>query len=227
VTAKQFQERLGRRLRKAGLSTTVELREQLGIYFRLLAAWNTRMNLSGLDLDEPKPEAIDRLLVEPLVAAKLVPSRAKSCIDIGSGGGSPAIPFALSAKLGLVMVESKARKAVFLREAIRALEMGNSVVEPARFEELLVKPALHEAHDLLTVRAVRTEARVLLSLQAFVAPGGHMLLFGSAPGRVGQEFAPPLSWCNTVPLLESTRSVVDVLQKSAHQVRPTFHVERP
>jgi len=225
VTAKQFQERLGRRLRKAGLSTTVELKERLEIYFRLLAAWNTKMNLSGLDLEDAKPEAIDRLLVEPLVAAKLIPPGVKSCIDIGSGGGSPAIPFALISRLSLVMVESKARKAVFLREAVRALEMSNAVVEPARFEELLVKPALHEAHDLLTVRAVRTEHRVLLSLQAFVTPGGHMFLFGSAPGRAGQEFAPPLSWCNTVPLLESTRSVVDVLQKSNHQARP-FHVER-
>ena len=172
------------------------------------------MNLSGLDLTEPPPEAIDRLLVEPLVAARLVATGARRAIDIGSGGGSPAIPLALASRVGLVMVESKTRKAIFLREAVRALEMRDAVVEAARFEELLVKPALHEAHDLLTLRAVRTEPRVLIGLQAFVKPGGHLLLFGSPPGRGAQDFAPPLSWCNTVPLLESTRSVVDVLQKS-------------
>ncbi len=37
-------------------------------------------------------------------------------IDIGSGGGSPAIPFALAlAGVRLLMVESKTRKSVFLR----------------------------------------------------------------------------------------------------------------
>jgi 16S rRNA (guanine527-N7)-methyltransferase len=215
VTSRQFQDRLGRRIRRAGVSTTAELREKLETYFRLLAAWNSKMNLSGLDLNEPPPEAIDRLLVEPLVAARLVAAGAKRAIDIGSGGGSPAIPFALASRVGLVMVESKTRKAVFLREAVRALEMRDTVVEPTRFEELLVKPTLHEAHDLLTLRAVRTEPRVLIGLQAFVKPGGHLLLFGSAPGRAGQDFAPPLSWCNTVALLESTRSVVDVLRKTS------------
>jgi 16S rRNA (guanine527-N7)-methyltransferase len=219
VTSRQFQDRLGRRIRRAGVSTTPELREKLETYFRLLAAWNNRMNLSGLDLNELPPEAIDRLLVEPLVAARLASSGAKRAIDIGSGGGSPAIPFALASGVGLLMVESKARKAVFLREAVRALEMRDAAVEPARFEELLVRPALHEAHDLLTLRAVRIEARVLVGLQAFVKPGGRILLFGSAPGRRGQEFAPPLTWCNTVALLESTRSVVDVLQKTAQPAR--------
>ena len=43
-------------------------------------------------------------------------------IDIGSGGGSPAIPLALAVPgLRLLMVESKTRKSVFLREAVRAL----------------------------------------------------------------------------------------------------------
>ena len=45
-------------------------------------------------------------------------------LDIGSGGGSPAIPLVLTlSRLRLVMVESKTRKSVFLREAIRALEL--------------------------------------------------------------------------------------------------------
>ena len=43
-------------------------------------------------------------------------------MDIGSGGGSPAIPFKLAVpRLGLTMVEAKARKSAFLREAVRQL----------------------------------------------------------------------------------------------------------
>ena len=55
------------------------------------------MNLTGLDLAEQGPAAIDRLLIEPLVAAKHVRRRITRMIDIGSGGGSPAIPLGTGA----------------------------------------------------------------------------------------------------------------------------------
>jgi 16S rRNA (guanine527-N7)-methyltransferase len=79
-------------------------------------------------------------------------------IDIGSGGGSPAIPMALAmASIRLLMVESKTRKSVFLREAIRAVALQGADVAASRFEELLARADLHEAHDILTIRAVRSK----------------------------------------------------------------------
>ena len=99
-------------------------------------------------------------------------------IDIGSGGGSPAIPLALAlSSPHLMLVEAKARKSVFLREALRALEMSEAEVVTSRFEELLARPPLHEAHELLTLRAVRVEGAILMNLQAFVRPGGELFLF--------------------------------------------------
>jgi 16S rRNA G527 N7-methylase RsmG len=75
------------------------------------------------------------------------------------------------------MVESKTRKSVFLREAVRALGLQRADVVTGRFEELLARPDLHEVHDLVTLRAVRTEPRVLVTLQAFMKPGGLLFLF--------------------------------------------------
>ena len=50
-------------------------------------------------------------------------------VDVGSGGGSPAIPMALALPtIQLLMVESKTRKSVFLREAIRALDLAGADV---------------------------------------------------------------------------------------------------
>ena len=112
----------------------------------------------------------------------------------------------------LLMVESKTRKSAFLKEATRALEMKEAEVTTSRFESLLSQPNLHEAHELLTVRAVRVESRVLMSLQAFVKPDGQLFLFrstGDAPG----DLMPPLAWVATFPLIESLRSRVVVLQK--------------
>jgi 16S rRNA (guanine527-N7)-methyltransferase len=213
VTSRDFQDRLNRRARRAGVTVSPFLASKLETYYRLLGTWNRRINLSGIDLSEPTPEALDRLLVEPLVAAKHVPSRTNRMIDIGSGGGSPAIPFALAVPgASLLMVESKTRKSVFLKEAVRALEMNGDVLT-SRFEALLSRPDLHEVHDLLTIRAVRVESRILMSLQAFVRPGGHIFLFRSSSGDAPDSLTPPLTWLATFPLVEALRSRLVVLRK--------------
>jgi 16S rRNA G527 N7-methylase RsmG len=114
------------------------------------------------------------------------------------------------------MVESKTRKSVFLREAVRALEMNGADVVTTRFEELLARPDLHEAHDLVTIRAVRVEARVLGTLQAFAKPGGQIFLFrGSGHSDPSESVTPPLAWKATYPLIESLRSRLVVLEKRA------------
>ena len=91
-------------------------------YFELLTRWNAKINLTAFSLAEPDDEALDRLLVEPVVASCHVNPPVGSVIDIGSGSGSPAIPLRLA--LGatrLTLVEAKTRKAVFLVEALRHL----------------------------------------------------------------------------------------------------------
>jgi 16S rRNA (guanine527-N7)-methyltransferase len=215
VNAREFRERLTRRAKRAGITVPAELVSQLEIYYRLLATWNRKINLTALNLEEPTDEAFDRLLVEPLVAARHAPAGVKRMLDVGTGGGSPAIPFALAVPgVSLLMVESKTRKSVFLREAIRALGLPGADVATARFEELLARPDLHEAHDLVTIRAVRIETRVLLGLQAFLRPGGQLFLFRAQGSTDRPETAPPpLTWVATYPLVESLRSRLVVLSK--------------
>lgn len=214
MTTRDFQDRLARRARRAGVSLSPDLAAGLETYFRLLATWNQKINLSGMDLSDPTPDALDRLLIEPVVAARYVSPGVGRMIDIGSGGGSPAIPFALAVPgVRLLMVESKTRKSVFLREATRALGMAGADVASARYEELLARPDLHETHDLLTIRAVRVETRVLMGLQAFVRPGGQLFLFRSSTGGAPETVTPPLAWRATYPLLESLQSRLVILEK--------------
>jgi len=217
VNSREFQDRLARRARRAGVALAPALGTRLEIYFKLLSSWNEKMNLTGLDLSEQGPAAIDRLLIEPLVAARHAVQPVNRMIDIGSGGGSPAIPLALALPAAhLLLVEVKTRKSVFLREALRALEITDSEVVTSRFEALLSRPLLHEAHDLLTLRAVRVEGAVLMNLQAFVKPGGELFLFRAASGAGSPgTLMPPLSWKATFPLLESQGSRLVVLSKRA------------
>jgi 16S rRNA (guanine527-N7)-methyltransferase len=185
-------------------------------YYVLLSRWNAKVNLTAFRLSPGgEDEAVDRLLLEPVAAARHLPANAKQLLDAGSGGGSPAIPLKLAApQLHLRMVEVKTRKAVFLREAVRELSLSDAVVETARFEELLSRPELHEAVDVVTIRAVRIEPRVLMTLQAFLRPGGQLFLFrGPGGGDVAEAMTPPLVWKATFPLLESLRSRLVVLEK--------------
>jgi 16S rRNA (guanine527-N7)-methyltransferase len=192
MTAREFKTRLVRRARKVGVAIPPDLASGVWTYFELLLRWNRKINLTAFDGNEPD-RAIDRLLIEPLQAARLVSQPSQRMIDVGSGGGSPAIPMKLALpKLGLVMVEAKARKSAFLREAIRVLELDSTSVETARFEELLARPDLHEALDLVTVRAVRVERHTLMSLQAFLKPGGRVMMFRGGPGPDTGEMVPPL-----------------------------------
>jgi len=215
MTSREFADRLGRRARKAGLRLPDGLSGRLEAYYRLLESWNSRINLTALDLATGPDSTFDRLLIEPLVAARHLPEGAR-VIDIGSGGGSPAIPLQLARPdLRLALVEAKVRKCAFLREAGRHLGL-DIAVENARYEALLPRPDLHEAFDAGTMRAVRLEERVLLGLQAFLKPGGQLLLFrGSAGADMPSVVAPPLFWHSTHMLLESDRSRLIVLRKAA------------
>ena len=215
MTNREFQDRLARRAKRAGLTLAPEVAAGLEAYFRLLETWNRKINLTGLNLAEAAPEALDRLLIEPLVAARHIPAGAERMLDVGSGGGSPAIPMALAVpSVRLLMVESKTRKSVFLREAVRAVGLKQADVAASRFEELLARPELHEAHDVLTIRAVRVEPRMLSNLQAFLKPGGLLFLFrGATAADPSETIPPPLAWSATFPLLESLRSRLIVLEK--------------
>jgi 16S rRNA (guanine527-N7)-methyltransferase len=221
VAPRDFRTRLARRAGKAGLFFADDLAERFAAYVDLLSRWNRKINLTALD--DPD-EAIDRLLLEPLAAARYVPLATGRFMDVGSGGGSPAIPLKLAVPgLRMTMVEAKARKSAFLREAVRTLEIADAVVETARHEELLARPELHEGFDVLTMRAVRVEAKTLNTLQAFLAPGGEMLLFRGPTGPSEPAVVvPPLEWRATHPLIEALQSRLTVLRKRSVGV---FHVK--
>ncbi len=212
-------DRLQKRARRASISTPLDVLQKLDSYLQLLARWNAKINLTAFRLEEPSDEAIDRLLIEPIAAARHLPPRKVALIDVGSGSGSPGIPLRLAAPGGpLTLVESKTRKAVFLSEALRHLAMSASV-ETARFEQLLTRPELHEAFDVLSVRAVRIEAKTLLTLQAFLKPGGQIFWFTDANAATALPAIVPLSHDATYPLLESLRSALVVLGKHRREVR--------
>jgi 16S rRNA (guanine527-N7)-methyltransferase len=208
-----LERRIVRRAWRANIPVTQAQAAALSRYLTLLERWNIKINLTALS--EPD-EVVDRLVLEPAAAVRLLPPGMECVSDIGSGGGSPAIPLKiLLPQLKLRMVEAKTRKAAFLREAVRHLGLTDVVVETTRFEELATRPALLESQDAVTVRAVRLEARQLLILQRLLKPGGLLLVFTSI-ARNGRESLPdPLRFESEAPLIESLGSRLWTLRKHA------------
>jgi 16S rRNA (guanine527-N7)-methyltransferase len=215
VSERDLKARVTKIVTKAGFPATAGIVSPLIAYLELLARWNRKINLTALVVDPPNEEALDRLIAEPLSAARLIPARAQLMIDVGSGGGSPALPIKIARpSTRLVMVESKVRKSAFLSEAARQLNLRDVTVETCRYEELLSRPELHDSVDLVTLRAVRIDPKILRTSSAFLKPGGRILLFRS------QELAtevpdsmPELRLIHHDVLLSSTGSYLDILEK--------------
>lgn|SRR5689334_12890421 len=207
--------RLTERARQEDLVVSDALAAKLVVYLEVLLHWNAKINLTSLS--DPD-ETVDRLLLEPVAAARYLPT-ASRLVDLGSGGGSPALPlaFALGAS-ELVMVESRTRKAAFLREAIREVGVA-ATVETERFEQVAVQPARQGRFDIVSIRAVRQDASTLSAAAALLRPSGCLALFRGPDGADRVELPPDsgLRWRRTVPLLKSTRSRLSLV----------FHVEHP
>ena len=98
MTPREIRDRLQARLDRAGAHVTSASLDSFVAYYSLLTRWNPKINLTSLRLEPPADETFDRLFVEPIVAdtaiadaVSALPS-APTWIDLGSGGGSPAIP---------------------------------------------------------------------------------------------------------------------------------------
>lgn len=174
-----FQATLLSRADRVGVDVDVKDSKKLFRYVELLRHWNKTINLTALALDPLTDEAIDRLLIEPLAVAHRLPDVALRWWDLGSGGGSPAVPIKISRPdFHLTMVESKSRKTAFLREVVRELSLGDTRVETARFETLLNRADCAGSASLITVRAVKLDAALLAVCTQLLQEDGLLVPFG-------------------------------------------------
>lgn len=180
MTVAALAAKLSERIDASGLEVSPVERARLLAYLELASRWNRRMNLTAFDLGSPTAEAIDRLVIEPLRGAALVGGDARVGLDVGSGGGSPAVPLAIRCPaVVMTMVESRQRKASFLREVVREVGLSARVVD-RRLEDVpddLVPPA---SVDVVSIRAVRVDALLVRDLAYRMKRSARVIIFGHA-----------------------------------------------
>lgn len=98
-----------------------ETLRRLEVLVETLGRWQKAINLVGRNTLEG---AWKRHIVDSAQVVRLIPEDARSLADLGSGGGFPGLVIAaLRPDLPITMIESDARKAAFLGEAARKMEL--------------------------------------------------------------------------------------------------------
>lgn len=176
-------------------------------YLGLLLRWNRTYNLTAIR--DPDEMVVRHLLDSLAMHPYLQPG---ALADLGTGPGLPGIPLAIvRPDLQVSLVESNGKKARFLREAVRQLQLGNARVLESR-AEAVAEPG---AYAQITARALDT-------LEGILGVGGHLL---AAHGRLlamkgvhpaAEIAALPPGWAAlavhplSVPGLDAERHLVEV-----------------
>jgi 16S rRNA (guanine527-N7)-methyltransferase len=157
-------------------------------HLSLLIRWNQRMNLTAVRSPE---EMVTRHFGESLFAARHLCSRQAqhSLFDVGSGAGFPGLPIKYWApQLRLTLIESHGKKATFLREVGRALNLVEFSVLNTRAESL---PLTNQRATLVTMRAVENFDQALTAAASLVAPSGRLaILIGEAQSERALSLLP-------------------------------------
>ncbi|MEP7040390.1 MAG: 16S rRNA (guanine(527)-N(7))-methyltransferase RsmG [Chloroflexota bacterium] len=140
---------------------------------RLLAG-NRRLNLTRLTSadDVARLHLLDSLAALPEID-RMAPARA---IDLGSGGGLPALPLAMARpETRWTLVDSMGKKAAILAEFVEALGLPNITVIADRAEALGRDLKHRERYDLATARACAALPALAELALPLVTPGGWLL----------------------------------------------------
>jgi 16S rRNA (guanine527-N7)-methyltransferase len=159
-------ERLNALLATAGLATLQEAEtKRFADYLALILRWNARMNLTAIRDEEG---ILARHFVESIACARALPPEIRSLLDFGSGAGLPGIPIAIcSPAIAVTLAESQGKKAAFLQEAVRTLNL------PIRIHSGRAE-ALSEQFDCVTLRAVDKMNEAVKAATRLVRPGGWL-----------------------------------------------------
>lgn len=121
-------------LREFKVALTQKQVQQIQQYIAILLKWNDKINLTAIC--DPR-EILYRHFCESMFGALAVPVENGRLADVGSGGGFPGIPIKiLRPELQVFLIESNIKKATFLAEVSRDLELTDVRVLVNRFEDL-------------------------------------------------------------------------------------------
>jgi 16S rRNA (guanine527-N7)-methyltransferase len=188
--------------------------KQIQQYIRILLAWNEKINLTAI---RDPLEILYRHFCESMYGATVLPVENCRLADVGAGAGFPGIPLKIIRPgLDLFLVESNVKKATFMAEVIRELELSDARVLVNRFEELGEEVA---PLDVVCCRALGDFAK-FLNWAASPHVSAERVLFWLGRRDLEEVRAVPgWSWQEPKPMPHSLQRVLLLGSKEAPEPR--------
>jgi len=199
---------LDRGLAQLALDLSAVDRERLLAYLALIEKWNRVHALTSVR--DPERMVILHLL-DSLAVLGHVPEG--SLADVGSGAGLPGIPIAIAQpSRPVALIEARAKKAAFLRQAVIELALANVRVEHVRVEE---RDPAQPRFRVVIARAWGSLRSFCQRCRSLVVPGGTLVAMkASVPAAELEELRAlglaAVAHAVTVPLLAAQRCAVVV-----------------
>lgn len=155
-----------------------ELFDPLLRYWKLLQRWNATIKLTGAKtLEDYASRHIADSIVGWWKIAEATPGQ--HILDVGSGAGFPAIPLALlRSDLAWTLVESHSRRAAFLRQVKRELQLQDMTIVASRVTGTPDREELLNDYDMMVFRAVAPE-QVLPIAHHYLNKEGRVVYWGT------------------------------------------------
>lgn len=139
---------------------------RLSAYEKLLIEWNEKINLIA---PSTVPQIWTRHFMDSYQLFDLIADKDAVLADIGSGAGFPGLVLACAGMKNIHLIESIGKKANFLREVAKELDLPVTVHND-RAEKIKGLNA-----DIVTARAVASLRDLLPLAHKLAKPGGTML----------------------------------------------------
>jgi 16S rRNA (guanine527-N7)-methyltransferase len=168
------------RIATLGVPVDPEFAARSRVFLDELDRWNRVFRLTAYPTEAAR---VHHLLLDSLLFLPALPAATSPLLDIGSGAGVPGLVLKLARPEWVVhLVEANRRRANFLRQAVRRLELAAVTVHETRAESLATRGELARRFGAVTARAVAApEATVALARPSLRA--GGCLVVSLGPGR--------------------------------------------
>ena len=151
-------------------------------YYSLLIEYNQKFNITAIT---ERQEVINKHFVDSSLACGKVCGQ--TLLDVGSGGGFPAIPIKiLREDISLTMLEATGKKCEFLKTVVKELGLTNVKVINGRAEDIAKDINFRESFDTVTARAVARMNTLSEYCMPFVKVGG---IFLALKGEAEEELS--------------------------------------
>jgi len=169
----------------AGVNLAENQKTDLAVYLNMLDRWNRKINL--VSRKGFSGAVADRMFDALLMWCTFRPWEDKSHLDVGSGGGFPAIPIhIMSPGERLILMEPRRKRAGFLSAVASQLQFKNMEVQCERLDGESVPCG---KFDVVTAQAVKPFEEMIALILPRLAGNGRFVWAASKPMSGGEREA--------------------------------------